>query len=154
VRFIGAARIFAAVLAVIVACRAQQVDIRTDRRSYSLSPGDSAAVVGFTVRNRGSHSICLQTVDGRIDLLVLVRVDAKGRILVGADTAGKEMWSLFSYRKSNLPPQMGVLTLGAGSVVTNTYSLPRGHFRTLVKFGKAPDRLDEDGVWAERFSIQ
>ena len=132
----------------------QQVDVRTDRLLYRISPADSLAMVRFTVRNRGGHSIYLQTVDGRIDLLVLIRVDATGRILVGADTAGRERWSLFSYRKSNLPPQMGVLPLSADSLVTNTYTLPRGHYRTLVKFGEAPDRLDEDGVSVERFSIQ
>jgi hypothetical protein len=111
-------------------------------------------MVRLTVRNPGSHSIYLQTVDGRIDLGVLIRVDAKGRILVGADTAGREVWSLFSYRKFNLPPQMGVLPLGPDSAVTNTYSLPRGHYRILVKFGEAPDRLDEHGVWVANFSIQ
>jgi hypothetical protein len=111
-------------------------------------------MVRFTVRNLSRHSIYLQTVDGRIDLGVLIRVDANGRILVGADTAGRERWSLFSYRNSNLTPQMGVLSVSAGSRVTNTYSLPRGHYRTLVKFGDVPASLDEDGVWVERFSIQ
>ena len=42
----------------------------------------------------------------------------------------------------------------ADSVVTNAYSLPRGHYRTLVKFGEAPDKLDENGVWLANFSIQ
>jgi len=42
----------------------------------------------------------------------------------------------------------------ADSVVTNAYSLPRGHYRTLVKFGEVPDKLDEHGVWVANFSIQ
>ena len=111
-------------------------------------------MVRLTVRNRGSHSIYLQTVNGRIDLLVLIRVDAKGRILVGADTAGRETWSLFYHSQYISPPEMGVLPLGPDSVVTNIYSLPRGHYRTLVKFGEAPDSLDEHGVWVAKFSIQ
>jgi len=151
----GAQTIFAAVLLLLeLACRAHQVDIRTDRRSYSVAPGDSLAIVRLTVRNRGSHRIYFQTVDGRIDLLVMVRVDAKGRILVGADTAGRERWSLLHESQFNSPPAMGVLPLRPDSVVTNAYSLPRGHYRTLVKFGEVPDRLDEHGVWVANFSIQ
>jgi hypothetical protein len=154
-RDVGAQRTFAAVLVVLeLACRAQQVDIRTDRRSYSIAPGDSLAIVRLTVRNRGSHRIYFQTVDGRIDLLAMVRVDAKGRILVGADTAGRERWSLAHESQFNSPPAMGVLPLRSDSVVTNAYSLPRGHYRTLVKFGEVPDRLDEHGVWVANFSIQ
>ena len=154
-RDVGAQRTFAAVLAVLeLACRAQQVDIRTDRRSYRIAPGDSLAIVRLTVRNRGSHRIYFQTVDGRIDLLVMIRVDAKGRILVGADTAGREIWSLLHESQFNSPPAMGVLPLRPDSVVTNAYSLPRGHYRTLVKFGEVPDKLDEHGVWVANFSIQ
>jgi hypothetical protein len=84
----------------------------------------------------------------------LVRVDAKGRILVGADTAGKEIWSLLHEAQYSSPPEMGVLPVGPDSVVTNAYSLPRGHYRTLVKFGDRPDKVDDHGVWLERFSIQ
>lgn len=148
-------RTLAAVLAALaLACRAQQVEIRTDRRSYSMAPGDSLAAVQLTVRNRSSHQIYLQTVDGRIDLLVLIRVDAKGRILVGADTAGREIWSLLHESQYSSPPAMGVLRVSPDSVVTNTYSLPRGHYRTMVKYGDLPDKLDEHGVWVGRFSIQ
>ena len=151
----GAQTIFAAVLLLLeLACRAHQVDIRTDRRSYRIAPGDSLAIVRLTVRNRGSRRIYFQTVDGRIDLLVMIRVDAKGRILVGADTAGRERWSLLHEAQFNSPPAMGVLPLRPDSVVTNAYSLPRGHYRTLVKFGEVPDRLDEHGVWVANFSIQ
>ena len=137
-----------------LACRAQQVDIRTDRQSYSIGPGDSLAAVQLIVRNPGSHQIYIQTVDGRIDLLVLIRVDANGRILVGADTAGDEKWSLFQRSSYSSPPKMGVLPVGPDSVVTNTYSLPRGHYRMLVKYGDAPEKLEENGEWVERFSIQ
>ena len=154
-RDVGAQTIFAAVLLLLeLACRAQQVDIRTDRRSYRIAPGDSLAIVRLTVRNWGSRRIYFQTVDGRIDLLVMVRVDAKGRILVGADTAGRERWSLLHESQFNSPPAMGVLPLRPDSMVTNAYSLPRGHYRTLVKFGEVPDRLDEHGVWVANFSIQ
>jgi hypothetical protein len=154
-RLIPGPRALATALAVLaLACQAQQVDIRTDRRSYSIAPADSLAAVQLTVRNRGSHPIYLQTVDGRIDLLVLIRVDANGRILVGADTAGDEKWSLFQRSSYSSPPKMGVLPVGPDSVVTNTYSLPRGHYRMLVKYGDAPEKLEENGEWVERFSIQ
>jgi len=112
------------------------------------------AAVKLTVRNPGRHRIYLQTVDGRIDLLVLVRVDATGRILVGADTAGGEKWSLFQRSPYTSPPSMGVLSVAPDSVATNIYSLPRGHYRMLVKYGDAPDKLEEHGDWLERFLIE
>jgi len=154
-RLIAAPSTRAAVLSVLaLACRAQQVDVRTDRLSYSIAPGDSLAAVKLTVRNPSRHRIYLQTVGGRIVLLVLIRVDANGRILVGADTAGGEKWSLFHHSSYNSPPRMGVLSVAPDSVATNIYSLPRGHYRMLVKYGDAPDKLEEHGDWVERFSIE
>jgi hypothetical protein len=92
-------------------------------------------------------------VDGRVDLLVLIRVDSTGRILVGGDTAAPERWSLFHYSKSNSPPDMGILSVGPDSTLSSTYTLPRGHYRTLVKFGEGSDKLDEHGVWVDQYSI-
>ena len=134
-------------------CNRSQIEVRTDRGSYPLGPADSVANVRLTVRNRSAHPIYLQTVDGRVDLLVMIRVDSSGRILVGADTPTPERWSLFHYSKSNSPPDMGVSALGPDSTLSSTYTLPRGHYRTLVKFGEGPDKLDEHGVWVDQYSI-
>ena len=147
-------RTFGFMLAVsALACNRSQIDVRTDRRSYTLGPRDSLASVRFTVRNRSAHPIYLQTVDGRVALLVLIRVDSKGRILVGADTAVPEKWSLFFTSKSNSRPHMGISSLSPDSTLYSTYTLPRGHYRTLVKFGDGPDKLDEHGVWVDQYSI-
>jgi hypothetical protein len=136
-----------------LACNRSQIEVSTDRRSYTLGPGDSVANVRLTVRNRSAHPIYLQTVDGRVALLVLIRVDSTGRILVGADTASREIWSLFYYSRSNSAPDMGVFALGPDSTLSSTYTLPRGHYLTAVKFGEGPDKLDEHGVWVDRYSI-
>jgi hypothetical protein len=42
----------------------------TDRQVYRIAPGDSVSVVRVSVRNGGSHPVYLQTVDGRLDLLI------------------------------------------------------------------------------------
>ena len=111
------------------------------------------ANVRLTVRNRSAHPIFLETVDGRVSLLTLIRVDSTGRILVGADTASRERWSLFFHSKYNSTPDMGVFALGPDSTLSSTYTLPRGYYWTLVHFGDGPDKLEEHGVWVDRYSI-
>jgi hypothetical protein len=136
------------------ACRQQsRVDAGTERQVYRIAPGDSVSVVRVSVRNRGSHPVYLQAVDGRLDLLVLVRVDAQGRVVTGGDTTGRQRWSLFFHRKSTAEPRMGVVRLEPDSALTAPYLLPRGQYRSLVHFGEKAESLDQHGVWLERFSI-
>jgi hypothetical protein len=136
------------------ACQAPQIEAGTDRRAYVLGLGDTVGIVRLTVHNRSSRPIYLQTANGRLDLLVLIRVDSQGRRIVGLDPAGREMWSLYSYWESNPAPLMGMARLEPDSVFASTYMLPRGHYRTLVNFGERPEKLDEHGLWLDRFSIR
>ena len=136
-----------------LACQMPTIEARTDRRDYTLGPDDSVGIVRLTIRNRATHSLYLQTANRQPDVLFLIRVDSLGNVIVGTDTARHEIWSLFLYWNAGPMPTMGAVRLDRGSALTSTYSLRRGHYRTLVHFGDRPDSLDEHGVWLDRFSI-
>jgi hypothetical protein len=121
---------------------------------YELGPGDSVGSVRLTVRNRSPRALYIQTADGRADLVVLIRVDARGGILIGADTAKPEIWSLFFSWKPNPLPAIGMVRLEPESVLFSSSTLRRGQYRALLHFGDRPDSLDEHGVWLDRFSIR
>jgi len=137
-----------------LACQVPSIDAGTDRRVYVLGPGDSVGIVRLTVRNRSTHPLYIQTANGRADIVLLVRVDARGEIVVGVDTGKPESWSLFRYEKPNPLPALGMARLDPESVLVSSYALRRGEYRTLVHFGDQPDSLDEHGVWLDQFSIR
>ena len=141
-------------LVAALACQTPTVEARTDRRDYVLVPGDSVGIVRLTVRNRSTQPLYFQTANGQADILVLVRVDSLGNAIVGTDTAKSERWSLLSRWNRGPMPTMDAVRLDRDSVLTSTYSLRRGQYRTLVHFGERPDSLDKHGVWLDRFSIR
>lgn len=141
-------------LVAALACQTPTIDARTDRRDYVLGPGDSVGVVRLSIRNQGRHSLYIQTANGQADILLLIRVDSLGNVIVGTDTAGPEKWSLFFYWNPGPMPTMDAVRLDPDSALTSNYSLRRGHYRALVHFGDRPDSLDEHGVWLDRFSIR
>ncbi len=133
-----------AIVAGGVGCKPPTVEVGTDRLAYTVAPGDTAAAVRLTIRNGTRRPVYVLTVDGRADVLWMIRVEA----------AAGEVWSLLDDPERLGGAKLGVARLDPDSSYQSTYQLRRGEYWASLRFSNHPDSVDQQGLRLERFSIR